>query len=113
MVKNKLLKKVAAAAMAMAMTFATVPMGVMAAHTRPDGRICDNTIRSYECGKYVTNMSQGSHTATGGYVCLISGLVYEHTIRCSSCKTVTGTSSYTCTIAHSKCGTKIVNHPAY
>lgn len=112
MVKNKLLKKVAAAAMAVAMTFATVPMGAMADHPNPHevGQMCNNTYRTYSHTNYVTNMPGGSHITVDGYTCLISNLVYEHEIRCTSCGYYFGKESKACTTVHSKCGTTIVNH---
>lgn len=114
MKRLRILKKAAAGLLVMAMTVAVaVPTGVRADHKRPDGGICDNTVRTYNHLNYVTSQVQGSHLATGGYTCIITGLVYYHTIVCSSCKTQVGASSYACTTVHSKCGTQIVNHPAY
>lgn len=109
--KNRLVKKVAAAAMAVAMTFATVPMGVMAEdHTRPDGKgPCNNTYRSYTHIGYQTSIAQGSHQTSEG-PCIMTGLVYIHNITCSSCGKDFGISTYACTTEHSQCGSRTVNH---
>lgn len=113
MVKNKLLKKVAAAAMAMAMTFATVPMGAIAAHTAgnyDDGRLCDNTYRTYSHTASIGVTSGGTHLTSEGITCSISIYTFTHSVRCSVCNHYFYAQTWGCTTVHSKCGTRIIDH---
>ncbi len=113
MVKKRV-KRAAALALAVAMTMGALPAGVKAEHTNPKtGGQCNNTYVSYDCLSYITSMSQGSHVISGGIACFITGLVFNHKISCSSCGAYLSRNSYACTVEHSKCGSRIVNHPGY
>ncbi len=113
MIKRNYLKKLATTVLAVTMTIVSVPIGVLADHPAgnyTDGRRCNNTYRSYSHTAYLTSVSRGSHKTSEGITCTISGLVYEHNVCCSVCGYSFGKSSFTCTTAHSKCGTTIVEH---
>ncbi|MDE6874978.1 MAG: hypothetical protein K2P87_11035 [Lachnospiraceae bacterium] len=112
MVKKKL-RKAMVLVLAALMTMAAVPAGTKADHALPDGSggRCDNTYRKYVCGAYITSVSQGSHVISGGISCFITGLVHHHSIYCNSCNAYLSSNAYACTVEHSKCGSRIINHP--
>ena len=115
MKKGKMEKKAAVALLALAMTVVAVPMGVKADHLIPNkgGEKCNNTYKSYTHTGYQTSMTQGSHQLEDGSSCFITTLVYKHSVACNSCGFEYTTPIYGCTVAHSRCGNRTVNHTGY
>ncbi len=108
-------KKAAAALLALAMTVVAVPMGAKADHinARDPEQRCNNTYKSYTHTGYQTSMTQGSHQLEDGSSCFITTLVYKHTVACNSCGFKYATPIYGCTVEHSRCGNRTVNHTGY
>ncbi|MDE7297901.1 MAG: hypothetical protein K2N94_03595 [Lachnospiraceae bacterium] len=74
---------------------------------------CDNTYRTYRHSDFKGSSQYGEHLVSGGVLCKVTGLSYDHNIYCSSCGKYMSSRAYGCTIAHSSCGSQTVNHPAY
>lgn len=82
--------------------------------TESDPQYCTNIYRTYAHSGYYSSIAMGNHLISGATYCQITGLIYYHSIRCSSCGAQLATKqTIQCTTEHSKCGTRVVNHPAY
>ena len=76
-------------------------------------RYCNNTYRTYAHSDFKGSAQYGEHLISGGILCKVYGLSYDHDIYCSACGLYMSSRAFTCTTTHSSCGSQTINHPAY
>ena len=95
---KKIFKKIAAAAIAGVMA-TSMAVSANAAHTSPDGKLCNSTIY------YLSHHSMvGKSTEPHGKTCTITYYVYRHLKSCACGYSYGEGPAYKCTEAHSTCG---------